>query len=362
MMPAKMTPLTSQSSLRRTRVRALFAAGLALAATCDAASAQSSVTMFGTVDEALGYLWGSGSSKFGVSHSGANVSRIGFRGVEDLGGGLSAGFWAEAGYNPDEGTGRNDGGLQFNRRSTVSLMGRFGELRIGRDDSATFLNTLIFDPFLTNGVAGTNAFAMLGAPIQISNAISYFLPSGLGGLYGQVQYAFGELTQTGTTTVPRSAGDYAGARIGYLSGPLHVAGSYGRLRGTPPAADLIIYNAAVSYDFGVIKPIAMVAVEKRDVREVRAMEVGATMPIGLGFIRAQVSRYNTTGMGDGGWTKFGVGGGYNLSKRTMLYASYGRINNHRDATRTISPQGLAGPVVPAGGKSNGVELGIRHFF
>jgi hypothetical protein len=86
----------------------------------------------------------------------------------------------------DSGAGKaTGGGLSFNRRSTVSLMGNWGEVRLGRDDSATFLNTLIFDPFLTNGVGGTGAFTMLGipgipltggAPIQISNAVSYFCP------------------------------------------------------------------------------------------------------------------------------------------------------------------------------------------
>lgn len=162
----------------------------ALAATCLAAtaSAQSSVTLFGVVDAGVARVTGDVASRTGVSTGGVNISRLGFRGAEDLGGGLAATFWLEAGLDVDTGAGKAGGALSFNRRSTVSLSGRFGEVRLGRDDSPTFLNTLIFDPFLTNGVGGNNAFVMLGAPIQISNAISYFLPRELGGFFGQLQY------------------------------------------------------------------------------------------------------------------------------------------------------------------------------
>ena len=149
---------------------------IALAAACAAggALAQSSVTLFGVVDVGIAHLTGTDVSRTGVSTGGANISRLGFRGTEDLGGGLAASFWLEAGLDVDSGAGKGiGGGLMFNRRATVSLSGvNWGELRLGRDDAATFLNTLIFDPFLTNGVGGNNAFIMQGAPSQVSNAIS----------------------------------------------------------------------------------------------------------------------------------------------------------------------------------------------
>ena len=60
-----------------------------------------------------------------LTNSAYNSSRLGFRGTEDLGGGLRASFWLEAGINTDDGYRRGpNGGLQFNRRSTVSLTRR----------------------------------------------------------------------------------------------------------------------------------------------------------------------------------------------------------------------------------------------
>ena len=118
---------------------------LAALAVVSAASAQSSVTLFGVVDAMVGsYKTDSIGTATKMNTSGLSSSRLGFRGVEDLGGGMSAGFWLEAGINPDSGIGQgsttnnqasttNNGGLVFNRRSTLSLMGGFGEVRLGRD-------------------------------------------------------------------------------------------------------------------------------------------------------------------------------------------------------------------------------------
>ncbi len=131
--------------------------------------AQSSVTLFGVVDAAYAVGNGSLTDKTQLRNSGYNSSRLGFRGTEDLGGGMKASFWLEAGVNNDDGTGSassalnqaqtaaNVGtqGLTFNRRSTVSLEGKMGEVRLGRDYTPQFWSETAFDPFGTNGV-GTN--------------------------------------------------------------------------------------------------------------------------------------------------------------------------------------------------------------
>ena len=263
-------------------------AAAALAAAAAGAHAQSSVTIFGTVDIGVAHVTGEGTSRTGLSNSGANISRFGFRGVEDLGGGLKAGFWLEAGFSPDTG----DVNAGFNRRATVSLMGRWGELRLGRDDSATFLNTLLFDPFLTNGVGGTNTFVMNGVPtIQISNAISYFTPPGLGGFYGQVQHAFSERLNTDPTV----GGEYNGARFGYRNGGLHASVSAAKLQGLTQAQDQRFRNVGLSYDFGVVQPMLLWASHKRGDVEVRGLQLGVKVPVGAGEIRASIGRYDTRG-------------------------------------------------------------------
>ena len=339
--------------MKKTALRSIAAAALGLCA-ATGAQAQSSVTLFGTVDLGVAHVRGEGSSRTGLSHSGANISRFGFRGVEDLGGGLKAGFWLEAGFSPDTG----DVSPGFNRRATVSLMGRWGELRLGRDDSATFLNTLIFDPFLTNGVGGTNAFVMNGAPtIQISNAISYFLPPDLGGFYGQVQHAFSERLNTDPTV----AGEYNGVRFGWRGRAFHASASAAKLHGLTQQQDQRFRNIGLSYDFGVAQPMLLWASHKRGDLEVRALQLGVKVPVGAGEIRASVARYDTRGS-DADWRKISLGYGHNLSRRTQVYGSVARVNNSAGSQRAIGVQGLAAPANALGGHSTGYEVGVRHFF
>src|SRR3954468_21862805 len=114
------------------------------------AQAQSSVTVFGLLDVSIAHFGADGSgSQTALATDGYQSSRIGFRGVEDLGDGLKAGFWLEAGLAPDDGEGaatnsnnQSSGagagvagrqGITFGRRSTVSLLGNWGEVRLGRD-------------------------------------------------------------------------------------------------------------------------------------------------------------------------------------------------------------------------------------
>ena len=141
---------------------------LAVLAASGAAMAQSSVTLFGIVD--AGYAVGNGSisDKTSLRNSGYNSSRLGFRGVEDLGGGMRAEFWLEAGVSNDSGaaqatntnnqavtglTSAGTQGLTFNRKSTVGLVGSMGEIRLGRDYVPSFNNlTVAMHPFGTNGV------------------------------------------------------------------------------------------------------------------------------------------------------------------------------------------------------------------
>lgn len=333
---------------------------LASLAAFGTASAQSTVTVFGVADVGVAHVSGTGGSVTGVSTGGANISRLGFRGTEDMGGGLKASFWLEAGMDVDSGTGKTANALSFNRRSTVSLSGGFGELRLGRDDAATFLSTLIFDPFLTNGVGGTMTFVMrTGAPlIQISNAVSYFLPADLGGFYGQLQHAFGEQPSNAANS---KQGDYNGLRFGYRAGPVNAAFATGKLKGATSAADITLNNIGVSYDLGVVRPMLLWATEKQGTTKVSALQLGAVAPLGSGQLRAQYSRFNTNNSAVD-WTKLALGYGYDLSKRTAVYGTVARVSNSSGAAKAIGPQGLAAPTTALGSHASGYELGIRHNF
>ncbi len=343
---------------------------LAALAVAGVASAQSSVTLFGVVDAAISSYTNKSElpvlgtsikkSMTGMTNSGYNSSRLGFRGTEDLGGGLAASFWLEAALGNNNGTagagtgnfGTSSGSDQFfNRRSTVSLSGAFGEVRLGRDYTPTFWNDTVFDPFGTNGV-GTNLISTAngfgpGAPsgftanqnyVRANNSIGYFLPPNLGGFYGQVMYAFnnktsydpGGLTPPGASAIVNNpalllvpdnarAGKYGGGRVGYANGPLDVALSYGEstiasnfFAGTTQTLD--IWNLGASYDFGVVKLFGEYSNNKLKTSSNSGIVngvinpfnfqkpgangglIGVTVPVGPGLIRASYStvKYNNT--------------------------------------------------------------------
>ena len=390
---------------------------LAVLGVAGMASAQSSVTLFGVVDAGVSYYdgktaGGAKTSKWEQSTSGINSSRIGFRGTEDLGAGMAASFWLEGGIANDTGavgggagTGGNTSGVPntatvfFNRRSTVSLSGGFGEVRIGRDYTATFLNDAVFDPFGTNGGA-TNHLVMtrlddLNA-VRASNMIGYFLPGNLGGFYGQAQANFNENVKTSGMTVSK-AGRYIGGRFGYANGPLDVAAAYAQsttfdLPVCPTVASCLngtkykIFNLGASYDLGMIKPVAEYSqvniaksyasplVADTSIRR-RGFMAGFTAPVGAGLIRASYSLVKDSaspsfvGVPDQKSTKLALGYVHNLSKRTALYATYAYIKDQNGAGYTVGGSGIAAASFAAtptlgsrNGTSNGMDFGVRHSF
>ena len=378
---------------------------LAALAVAGLASAQSSVTLFGVIDAGVSYQSAtsrnattgvtSKQSQWSLANSGYNSSRIGFRGTEDLGGGLAASFWLEAPITNDDGA---TGVSTFNRRSTVSLSGGFGELRLGRDYTATFWNDTVFDPFGNNG-SGSSVINTVGASSGIgnsnyaraSNMVGYFLPPNLGGFYGQAQYSLNENTKTSatdtTTATSSSAGRYVGGRFGYANGPLDVALSMGQnvaVDTTALTRKVQTINLGASYDFGPVKLFGELSNVKNKF-ELAAGDsrnsyngylIGASMPVGAGVIRASYStvRYNEGVAGitgeDPRANKFAIGYVHNLSKRTALYATVARVNNRNDAAYTgsltaASTTGYGSTGVGYTGlprSSTGYDFGIRHAF
>lgn len=328
---------------------------LAAVAATGAAFAQSSVTLFGIVDLNIRNVRQGGDNLTSMSQDGIASSRLGFRGVEDLGGGMSAGFWLEAGLNPDTGT---PAGVQFQRRSTVSLMGGFGEVRLGRDYTPTFWNHTVYDPFGTVGVGSSvNTFTVLGSGattlVRANNTIAYFTPN-LGGFGAQIQYAFKE------TPAANDPNEYAGIRLTYAAGPLSVALATASEGSSIATESFKRTNIGASYDFGFIKPMAQYTQGKFGAAKVNHYLLGVVAPLGAGNIKASYVRsdYNAAA-GDADANQIAVGYDYNLSKRTALYGTFSRIANKNGGTKGLAPAAAA--VTPSG-NSTGLEFGVRHAF
>ena len=366
---------------------------LAVLAASGAAMAQSSVTLFGVVDAAYAYGSGSVANKSQLKSDGYNSSRIGFRGVEDLGGGMSASFWLEAGFAADDGsgaatsannqtsaalpfnpvTGANASsragtqGLTFNRRSTVSLNGGFGEVRLGRDYTPQFWNLTVFDPFGTNGVGttatltGTSAVPGSGlngsTGVRASNSIGYFLPGNLGGFYGQAQYYMGE---NASNLANKKDGNGLALRVGFANGPINVALALSETKYLA-TGNIKTVNVGGQYDLGVAKIMAHYTQDNNSLAgaaDGKGFLIGGLVPVGAGEVRLAYSTYKRDIAGaDPRTDKLAIGYVHNLSKRTALYATYAHLNNKNGADQSLNNSTTA-----AGKNSNGYDFGIKHSF
>lgn len=327
-----------------------------LCAAAGPACAQSSVTLFGIVDVNARYVGNDGQpSKKLMGTDGLNSSRLGFRGTEDLGGGLIAGFWLEGGMTPNDGSAA---GLSFKRRSTVSLVSAsYGELRLGRDYTPSFWTRAWYDPFGENGFGLTsNVDPQTIQPtyIRASNSVGYILPNTLGGVYGQAMVAAGEGT---------SNGKYTGARLGFAKGPLDVSVAAARQSLNFGANKYSTWVAGAQYNFGVA---TLEGAYNHDTIDIGAGTtykhwlLGAVVPLGQAEVHAS---YNKTDAGSGNGAKaLAVGLVYNISKRTALYSTVARLDNAGNFKQSVDWIQVDPTAVTAGGKSQGYELGLRHVF
>jgi predicted porin len=358
---------------------------LAVLAAAGTASAQSSVTLFGIVDATVQRISNKGTGAGSVTrltNSGYNSSRLGFRGTEDLGGGMSASFWLEAGVNNDDGTGAGTNtnnqasgaapaaaggqGLTFNRRSTVSLAGGWGELRLGRDYSPQFWNLTVFDPFGTNGIGTTQTLGSIVTgvtAVRASNTIGYFLPGNLGGFYGQIQHYRGE--NASTVGVTSDDGNGYGIRLGFASGPFNVAIATSRTERAGVLGDIRQTNLGGQWDFGMAKLMGHISRDEGSVgaaaADGRGWLIGGLIPVGAGEVRLAYSQYRTDfGIGaDPRSRKMALGYVHNLSKRTAVYTTYARVRNSSGAFAAVNA-GAGNPAVNSA--SSGFDIGVRHSF
>lgn len=341
---------------------ALSALAAALLATT-AAAQTANVSLFGLIDTNLQRYSASGAASLNrMGTDGLSSSRWGLRGTESLGDGMSASFWLEGAFSGDSGSiGSTNTNNQstgsatglFGRRATVSLSGKFGEVRLGRDLTPAFNNLSDFNLYGTNGTgnAGAMFYPIFSSVthVRASNGISYLTPGGLGGVYGHVTYAFGE-------NATNSDGRYAAGRIGYRQGPLHVA--VGTARTNYLAGNQTQTTAGASYDFGVARVNALYGVNKKASVENSALHVGVAVPLGAFEVRAGYTDARVKG-GDGARQIMG-GVLYSLSKRTTLYVDASQVDN-RGSGKTFGVSDGLKPVT-AGGNSTGFEAGIRHTF
>lgn len=352
---------------------------LAAVAASGAAMAQSSVTLYGVVDTSVGYVKGN-ESVSGLLNNGNSTSRLGFRGVEDLGNGLKAEFVLEGAVNPDDGSAGANGSFDFKRQSTVGLSGEFGQVRLGRALTASYNAVSRYDVFGTNGLGSTLAWGE-GYQNRSNNMISYISPKFAGFGVG-IDYGFGEQEKNKTKR-------YVGIGATYDNGPLSIGLGYDKqnnigykaanLSVTPPTpevpgVDLKTWQLGASYDFAVVKLAAFYKETKsKDAAsgvnkgKLKSWNLGVSAPVGAaGVVKASYNNYKWSDSSEKA-QQFSLGYVHNLSKRTALYGTYAYLKNKNGAGLNLNGVGTDkfgdGQIgLSSSGKQQGFQVGVRHAF
>ena len=367
-----------------------------LGAFAGVAQAQTSVTIYGSFDAGVrdqNKQNGNGNSRATMSSAGTyNSNRLGFKGVEDLGGGLNAHFTLETGFN--SGTGANtDAARFFNRSAFVGLGGQWGSLDLGRQYTVAFKTVGAYDPFNYKYTAIIpTAQASISAGVRNDNDIQY--TGTFGPLTARAEYALGEQVGGG------SNGTAAAVGATFATGPFSIGAAYTKRRPIVGATAATGNNTAFAgenqdnkhftvggaFTFGPGRIAAGYARENQD----RLSGIGGqatqknawfggsydiTPALGLSAAYYDTKGESfgpTVGGSNGKRQLFIIGATYALSKRTNFYAdvdfarfkgdlvSGATVANTTYLTGGTTQQGLAS----VAGQSNqtGVSVGINHLF
>ncbi|NIF90618.1 porin [Burkholderia sp. Cy-637] len=374
----------------------MMAAG-ALALGCGSACAQGSVTLYGILDTGLEFVTHAGPSGKSLVRmpgiTGSVPSRWGLRGTEDLGGGYSASFVLEDGFNLRGGD-FNQGGRLFGRQAWVGLANRYGTLSFGRQYTMSFWAIVDADalgPDIYGGVGSIDSYI---PNARSDNTIAY--KGSFGGVTLGATYSFGR-DSAGTGNSPGQGtcagsipGDFNACRqwsvlLRYDAGSFGVAAAYDEQRGGPgAAANLFNGSAAIPLTHsgdkdartqlnGYLKlgPVKLGGgwLGRRVVVGTPGLQ-GVHTDIfylsGTWFVTPTVildgGAYRTIDTAqDTRATLAALRGTYLLSKRSSVYLQSGYVFNSARARYTLS-QGGPGATPNAGVGQLGIMAGIRHSF
>ncbi|WP_269140109.1 porin [Pseudothauera rhizosphaerae] len=335
------------------------------------AFAQSNVTIYGIVDVGVAHHSGSSThdSRTGIDSGIQSGSRIGFRGVEDLGNGLKAAFVLEYGIKNDQnygiGHGTDSDNLQGStaRQQYLALVGGFGTVALGRLETPQHQFLAGIDPF-GDGTVGTYATAY-SKVTRLNNVAAYISPD-FGGFTVTAAYTADGLDDEESTPKALKSGDLEVWAINpvYKNGPLVAGVNYQRAEIDNGAVDFKQWDLAGAYDFGPVRLSAIYgqidydqAAATHDKR--KQWVLGAAVPVGAaGKVLVSYSEFDLEGKGankDLDGSKWAVGYTHDLSKRTNLYAAYAKTSDDLGLKSTSG-------AVENDPYTKGFNLGIRHKF
>jgi predicted porin len=355
--------------MKRSSIGAVSLTAFALSG---AAHAQSSVTLYGIVDAGIEYV-NHASDDGGAARlvsGGKNTSRFGFKGSEELGGGLKAIFQLESGINIANGQLDDGPNALFDRRATVGLKSKkWGQVILGRTFTTTYDYMLPFDPmgYAPNYSWATSATATGGRKDGLfsrsANAVRY--DGEYTGVKFGAMYGFGNVPGSMKSSSKYDFG------LGYERGAFAAVATFDRQNGAGDSvtpADSTNYiqgiHAGASYDFGTAKVMAGYRNFRRAFNTTAAALRSDTYWLGGSYeftpaftLIGAVYHQEIKDASDADPTLFSVRGNYSLSKRTTLYVSGGYAMAKHDQKVSLSRD-----LVGAADTQAGVTAGIQHRF
>jgi predicted porin len=363
-----------------TRMKRLFtlASGVALSCAFTPVFAQSSVTLYGIIDNGLVYQSSGGANSAAIRAvpGGLFATRFGFKGSEDIGGGLHVNFQLEQAFSGETGAATNPADA-FNRLAYVGLSGHFGEVRFGLQNSPEYdVLQAVMDPSWVKSIASPmNNFNSL--IIRTNNGISYYTPT-FHGWNAKFMVALRDPTTGGGSGLA-----FSNELVQYKDGPLNMAVGYER--GDEPAAGaggaytlsgggsagtgavLTVLNAGASYAIGSNRVWLAYHTEnqtntpgylKHDVYAIS--DSYQFTPFDMLSVMYGYA-HDRTGSGSNA-QQLGVLFEYYLSKATELYTAAGFIQNRNKAKYTLAGTAYSGLTVAPGTDTRGIGIGLVHKF
>ncbi|WP_374438484.1 porin [Inhella sp.] len=308
----------------------LSAIALVAAAVAAPAFAQSSVTLYGRLNTTVENQKVNNQARKWVVQN--NSSRIGFKGTEDMGGGLKASFQLEHGFASDTGAAN---ATFWGREAWVQLAGSFGAIRLGNITPESYFATADYVS-MHNHDTGTSSDALYGGPFLNKNKVMYMTPT-VGGFSASIAGTAGE-------KVEKNGTDFA---MNYDAGPFHGGFGYSKqgemnqwaVRALVEAGPVVVGGYYQKDDLGA---------DTRDVWRLAAMYAVGASEFHVNMGRASQAKSGATVLSpkQDQWT---LGYNYNLSKRTKVYAFYTKNDLNKNTSA-------------ADNEFSSLAMGVRHNF
>ena len=313
----------------------------AAAGLCIAFGAQAQpVQVYGLLDMSAGQFQNAGESKVWRAESGhLSTSYIGFRGTDDLGGGLKAKFAIEHFLRADTGqAGRFNGDAFWARDAYVGLSGAFGTTVLGRNTTPLFVSTVLFNAF-----GDSFGFSPSVRQVFTPTLLPFFGDSGWNNSVSYASSDYDGLRYNLIGNLGEGAAGATGKNVGvnllYFKGPLAATVVWQRVKNgdgispisafttAPPGfANQDTWQLGASYDLTVIKLYGQythVRTRAAQSTSTKVWGIGASVPIGLGDLLVQYGDARASMVGaEPKNSTLTVGYDYSLSKRTDVYAVF----------------------------------------